>query len=84
MRNERVSKNERAKGGVPFEKGWSASINGAPVNIREFYGMMALPLSSGDNEIVLTYKPVGIIPGVVTSVLGLVILGVVIIYVKKH
>jgi|GEM_PF-6125727 len=69
---------------VPFEKGWTASINGAPVNITEFYGMMALPLSSGDNDIVLTYKPVGIIPGVVTSVLGLVILGVVIIYVKKH
>ena len=28
MRNERVSKNERAKGGVPFEKGFCGGCEG--------------------------------------------------------
>lgn len=42
---------------VPFEDGWSATVNGKPVAIEKAnIGFMAVPVSAGDSEIIFTYK----------------------------
>lgn len=40
---------------VPYDKGWSATVNGKDVNIIKVNGLMAIPIESGDNQIEFYY-----------------------------
>ena len=42
---------------VPYSEGWSATVNGKPVEIEKVnVGFMAVPVEAGNNVIVFTYK----------------------------
>lgn len=70
---------------VPFEKGWSASVNGKPVDIEQVdYGMMAVLAEDGDNEIVFTYQTPGLKTGLLCSAVGGVLIVLYLIYGKKR
>ena len=59
---------------IPYDDGWSATVNGQPVEISRLYdSLMGIGVSTGDNQIVLTYRAPGLIPGVAISVLCLLI-----------
>ncbi len=46
---------------VPYEAGWSATVNGQPVDVeRVSYGFMAVEAQAGDNVIVFTYETPGL------------------------
>lgn len=46
---------------VPYDKGWSATVNGKPVEIEKVnIGFMAVPVPSGETEIVFTYRTPGL------------------------
>ena len=60
---------------IPYSDGWSAKVNGEPVEVLEGNGMyMALPLKTGENEIELNYETPGIRSGIAISLLSLGIL----------
>ena len=56
---------------VPYDKGWSASVNGKQVKASPAVndGFMAVPLENGVNEIVLSYHPNGMKTGIAVSVI---------------
>lgn len=59
---------------IPYSSGWKAYINGEKTKIyRADYGFMALELNQGTNEISLKYTTPGILPGLICSVISIII-----------
>lgn len=59
---------------VPWDEGWSAEVNGESVKIEKVdIGFMAVPVSSGNSEIVFTYHTPGLKTGILLSLGGLVL-----------
>ncbi len=59
---------------VPYDDGWSASVNGKPVDIEQVdSGFMAVPAEAGENEIVFTYKTPGLHAGLWISLGGILL-----------
>ncbi len=57
---------------VPYEEGWSAKVNGEPVEIiRSNVGFMAVLAPAGDNEIVFYYQTPGLKAGIIISLVAL-------------
>ncbi len=57
---------------IPYEKGWTAKVDGEPVNITPVGGcMLAFELPAGEHTIELTYVPNGFVPGLIVSILSL-------------
>ncbi|MBQ7186320.1 MAG: YfhO family protein [Ruminococcus sp.] len=49
---------------VPYEKGWSAEVNGKPVDVEKVsYGFMAVPVPAGDSTITFKFKAQGLTLG---------------------
>lgn len=60
---------------VPYEKGWSATVNGEPAEIiRVNIGFMAVRCPEGECEIRFNYMTPGLIPGLIISAVGILIL----------
>ncbi len=60
---------------LPFDPGWSASVDGQPVKIEVIDdAFMAIPISAGDHEILMQFRPVGFYLGLYISIGALVIL----------
>ena len=67
---------------VPYEKGWSATVNGEPAEIiKANIGFMAVRCPEGECEIRFNYMTPGLIPGLIVSAAGLILL---IAYVLNH
>ena len=59
---------------VPYDEGWSASVNGEKVEIQRGANALSLiPVSAGINEIELHYHVPGIKMGIVLSVIGVLL-----------
>ncbi len=68
---------------IPFEKGWSATVNGVETEVEKVnYGMMAVPVPAGDSEIKFTYSADGQTKGIALTVAGFVGFAVYMIYFK--
>ncbi len=60
---------------VPYDKGWSAQVNGEPVAIeRVSNGFMAVRCEAGENDIVFSYETVGLKAGLWLSLGGILLL----------
>ena len=60
---------------MPFDRGWSATIDGAPVDLfRADYGLTALLAPAGAHGISLAYEPPGRRVGIALSLLSAVVL----------
>lgn len=55
---------------IPYDRHWKATVNGEPVEIIDSTGFMAIPVSQGVNEIVVTYWYTPILYGAAVSLLG--------------
>ena len=59
---------------VPYEDGWSATVNGVPVEVEKVnVGFMAVPAAKGQNEIVFTYTTPGLALGVQITVVAVAV-----------
>lgn len=59
---------------VPYDKGWSATVDGAPVEIeRADVGFMAIHLGQGSHDVVLEYRTPYLAVGTCVSALGVVL-----------
>ncbi len=74
---------------VPYDKGWSATVNGERVEIeRVNVGFMAVLVGKGESEIVFTYETSGLNTGImitlVTAVIAFVYILIASIYTSRH
>ena len=57
---------------IPYERGWSATVNGRPVEIEELAGgILGIEVDSGENAIELRYTPYGLYPSLAVSLTSL-------------
>lgn len=62
---------------VPYDKGWSAQVNGEPVKVeRVSGGFMAVRCEAGENDIVFTYRTPGLKAGCFLTLGGVLLLAV--------
>lgn len=62
---------------VPYCKGWSASVNGNPVEVDKVDGgLVGIRVAAGDSQIVFTYETPGLRYGIYLSAAGIVLLGI--------
>lgn len=60
---------------IPYDKGWTALVDGKPVTIKQIYGTFSgLELSAGRHTVVLQYMPEGLKLGAVISASALLLL----------
>ena len=58
---------------IPFEKGWSATVNGKPAEIiKANVGFIAIKCNKGHNDIRFNYFTPGLREGAIVSLIGLV------------
>ncbi|MEE1279649.1 MAG: YfhO family protein [Oscillospiraceae bacterium] len=74
---------------VPYDDGWSATVNGKKVDLeRVNSGFVAVLCDAGENEIVFTYTTPGLYVGIIISIISFVLLLgyliIVLLYRKKH
>lgn len=63
---------------IYHETGWSCSVNGSKIEPEELGDyFLTVPLEDGHNDIALAYTPPGRWPGLVLSVLGVLLTGIV-------
>jgi uncharacterized membrane protein YfhO len=62
---------------VPYDSGWTASVNGSPVTVEKVSsGFMAVRCEAGENTIEFSYETPGLQSGMWISLLGLLMLAV--------
>lgn len=60
---------------VPYSKGWTAEVNGEPVDVEKVsYGFMAVPAGEGENTITFKYSTPGFREGMYISAASLLAL----------
>ena len=74
---------------IPYDKGWSATVNGKAVDIEKVnVGFMAVPVGEGESQIVFTYKTPGLTLGIAVSIsailLFIIYLAAAFVLNKKH
>ena len=56
---------------IPYEIGWSATVNGADVEVlKANYAFVGVPLEAGDNRIVFSYRPPFFVPSLILSIVA--------------
>ena len=69
---------------VPYSTGWSAEVNGEPVDVEKVsYGFMAVPVSEGHSSIVFRYHTPWLREGAAVSIIAAVVLAVYIAVCRK-
>lgn len=59
---------------IPYDGGWSATVDGRKVQVEPALSIFSgVPLEAGEHEVVLTYRPVGFLPGALISGVSLLI-----------
>ena len=69
--------------GLPYSTGWTATVDGkkAPV-IRTNQAFVGLKLPQGTHKVKLVYNIPGLKLGMITSIIGLILLAISLIYTK--
>lgn len=69
---------------IPYSSGWSAKVDGQPVDIlRGNYAFMALPLTAGHHDIEFTYCTPGLKAGIAAALLSACAVGYLVYFPKK-
>jgi len=69
---------------VPYDKGWTASVNGSPVTVeRVSNGFMAIRCEAGENEIVFSYETPGLRLGLWMTLGGVFLFALYILFAKS-
>ena len=61
---------------IPYDKGWKLEVDGRQKEIQELTGgvFISVPLDEGEHDISLTFRPPGLIAGMIISILSILVL----------
>ena len=63
-----VDQNKMLFFSIPYSEGWSATVNGKTVDVQKAnIGFMAVPITEGENHVVLKYRTPWLLPGILVS-----------------
>lgn len=68
---------------VPYDAGWSATVNGEKADIIKADGFMSVRVDTGDSNVRFHYMTPGLIPGIIVSIAAWIVWVAVIIYSKQ-
>ncbi len=69
---------------IPYEDGWSATVNGVEVEIEKVsVGFMAVPVEAGENVIEFTYHTPGLKAGVIITIVSFLLFGAYMVVCRK-
>ena len=69
---------------VPYEEGWTATVNGKPVTVEKVdRGLIAIKCEAGDNTVRFNYMTPGLYKGIVITIISMLVFAVYIILMKK-
>ncbi len=69
---------------VPYENGWSATVNGKEVEVENVNnGFMAVKVPAGESEIRFDYKTPGLRDGIIITIISLILLSLYVLIMKK-
>ena len=72
-----AAQNETLVISQPYEDGWTATVNGQPVELQAAYdGLMGVPVQTGDSIVELRYLTPGLIPGAVVGIASVTLFAV--------
>ena len=64
-----------------YDPGWSATVDGRPAPVRAAnIAFRAVFVSKGTHDVVFAYRPVGLVPGLVVTIVGLAVAVVLLIW----
>lgn len=64
-----VEENKMLFFSIPYSEGWSATVNGEKVEVQKGnIGFMTIPITEGENHVVLKYRTPWLLPGILISV----------------
>lgn len=69
---------------LPYDEGYSATVNGKKTEIKRFGGFIAVKVCSGENDILLTFVPKGFGLGSVISLSGVLLFALYLVFRKKN
>ena len=70
---------------IPYEKGWRVTVNGEKREIVQAnIGFIGVPLDSGNSEIVFSYQNPYLKVGIVLSLIGFLLLGLIQLFYRKN
>ena len=79
-----TTKGENLVTTIPYSRGWRVKVDGKPVKInRTLNVFIGLDMKPGKHTIVMEYKTPGLLIGVITSIIGIILLMIFNVYLKK-
>lgn len=69
--------------GLPYDDGYTATVNGKKVDIKSFGGFMVVPVTCGKNVVELSFAPKGFSFGLAVSLLGVAAFALYIVFKNK-
>ena len=79
-----ITKGENLVTTIPYSRGWRVKVDGKAVKInRTLNVFIGLDMKPGKHTIVMEYKTPGLLIGVITSIIGIILLVIFNVYLKK-
>ena len=79
-----TTKGENLVTTIPYSRGWRVKVDGKAVKInRTLNVFIGLDMKPGKHTIVMEYKTPGLLIGVITSIIGIILLVIFNVYLKK-
>ncbi|WP_278414417.1 YfhO family protein [Lactobacillus taiwanensis] len=80
----KISKDENLVTTIPYSNGWRAEVDGKDVKINRTLGVfIGLKMKPGKHSVVLRYQTPGLLIGALTSIIGIILLVIFNLYLKK-
>lgn len=79
-----ITKNENLVTTIPYSRGWKVKVDGKPVKVsRTLDVFIGLDMKPGEHTVVMRYRTPGLLIGVITSIIGIILLVVFNVYLEK-
>ena len=79
-----TTKNENLVTTIPYSRGWKVKVDGKPVKVsRTLDVFIGLDMKPGKHTVVMSYRTPGLLIGVITSIIGIILLVVFNVYLEK-
>lgn len=79
-----ASKNGTVFTSIPFDKGWAVKVDGKKVETNATGdALLSFDVTAGEHQVELSFHTVGLLPGIVTSIIGLAALVALLVLIQK-
>lgn len=78
-----INKDGYAFFSIPYDKGWSCTVDGVQTAILDTNGLMAVPIKAGTSNIVFTYETPMLREGIIVSLISWLVFIALLVFIKR-